>query len=47
MEIWVDQKKKEKQLAKNPEKKNTGKVFGIFNETVTVEIAVKNHWRQM
>ena len=37
-----DQKKKDKQLKKNPNKKDAGKVFGLFNVTETIEAAVEN-----
>ena len=37
-----DEKKKQKQLKKNPTKKNEGKVFGLFDVTETVTEAVNN-----
>ena len=38
----IDEKKKAKQLKKNPEKKNPGKVFRIFSVTETIDEAINN-----
>ena len=37
----IDEKKKAKQLTKNPEKKNPGKMFGLFSVT-TIDEAIHN-----
>ena len=37
-----DEKKRQKQLKKNPQKKNAGRVFGLFDITETVTEAVDN-----
>ena len=43
--LWqygFDEEKKRKQLEKDPQKKNAGRVFGLFDVTETISEAVKN-----
>ena len=44
---YIDEKKKEKQLKKNPKKKSPGRTFGLVSKTVTIESAVRDLEQQL